>query len=325
MKVSEIVKASGVSRSTVFRFLRGENVRAGAKMAIIAAMEQLGGVNEFAVNKQMKLELEISASHDLEQFSGFARVVDGIMNATNEKGITVSIVRRDGEKSAQDYPAWDHGKLGVIIIGKGMEDECREEELLCQHNIPHVFINRMMGNPKSSFVSVDVSDAACALTRHLVEKGCKRIAITGDVKKLRIDRDKIAGYKKGLQEAGIPFDPGLCLEDVPKEQLEERLTALLSENEKPDAYLGICDTHAMLFVSVAERFGFEVPRDIMVAGMDDVPTSEMFRPSLTTVHIPFYEMGVLAVDALLKQTNQDVKSVREVLNYHLVERESCLR
>ena len=97
---------------------------------------------------------------------------------------------------------------------------------------------------------------------------------------------------------------------------------LLNET-MPDAYLGICDTHAMQFIGLAERLGYRVPQDIAVAGMDDVPTSEMFRPSLTTVHIPFYEMGVLAVDALLKQTNQNVKSVRAVLAHHLVVRESC--
>ena len=79
----------------------------------------------------------------------------------------------------------------------------------------------------------------------------------------------------------------------------------------------------MQFIGLAERLGYRVPQDIAVAGMDDVPTSEMFRPSLTTVHIPFYEMGVLAVDALLKQTNQNVKSVRAVLAHHLVVRESC--
>lgn len=323
MKVSEIVKESGVSRSTVFRFLRGENVRAGAKRAIIAAMERLDCVDEFAVNKQIKLELEISASHDLEQFPGFTKVVDGIMSAAHEKGILVSIVRRDAEKSAQDYPVWDHGKLGVIIIGKDMEAERREEELLLAHKIPHVFVNRIMNNPKTSYVSVDVAEAARELTCYLAQKGCRRIAITGDTAHLRIDRDKIAGYKQGLAEMGIPFDPALCLEDVPKEKLEERLSALLSAPEKPDAYLGICDTHAMRFISLAERFGLHVPEDLSVAGMDDMPTGEIFRPSLTTVHIPFYEMGTLAVDALLKQTNQDVKSVRAVLNHRLIERESC--
>ena len=322
MKVSEIVKESGVSRSTVFRFLRGENVRATAKMAIIDAMERLGCVNEFAVNKQMKLELEISASSGLEQFSGFTRVVDGIMSAAHEKGITVSIARRDAAKSAQDYPTWNHGKLGVIVIGKNLADEREEETLLLAHQIPHVFINRMMENPKTSFVSVDLTEAACELTQHLIQKGCRRIAITGDSAHLRVDRDKIAGYKRALEEAGIPFNASLCLTDVPKCDLERRLGQLLNETV-PDAYLGICDTHAMQFIGLAERLGYRVPQDIAVAGMDDVPTSEMFRPSLTTVHIPFYEMGVLAVDALLKQTNQNVKSVRAVLAHHLVERESC--
>ncbi len=323
MKVSDIVRLSGVSRTTVFRFLKGENVRAGAKKAIIAAMEELGCVNEFAVNKQMRVELEISASHNLEQFSGFVQVVDGITAAAREKGITVSIVRRDAERSQQEYPTWDHGKLGVIVIGKNLADEQAEEHLLLEHHIPHVFINRLMENPKTSFVSVDVSEAAFDLTNYLLEKGCRNIAITGDTQTLRIDRDKIAGYKRALTEAGIALDAGLCLEDVSKENLSVAFQKLLSGKTVPDAYLGICDTHAMEFIGMAEKMGYHVPSDIAVVGMDDVATSSIFRPSLTTVHVPFYEMGVLAVDALLKQTNQNVKNVRAVLNHHLVQRESC--
>lgn len=323
MKIAEIVKESGVSRSTVFRFLRGENVRTSAKTAIIGAMERLGCVNEFAVNTQMKLELEISASSDLELFSGFTRVVDGIMSAAHEKGIAVSIARRDAAKSAQIYPNWYHGKLGVIVIGKTLADECEEEALLLAHHIPHVFVNRMMANPQTSYVSVDLGEAARELTHHLIQKGCRRIAISGDCAHLRVDRDKIAGYKQALSEAGLPFDASLCLEDVPKESLEERLSALLSGETLPDAYLGICDTHAMQFIGLAERMGYHVPADIAVAGMDDIPTSAIFRPGLTTVHIPFFEMGELAVDALLKQANQNVKSVRTVLAHQIVERESC--
>ncbi len=323
MKVSEIVKESGVSRSTVFRFLRGENVRAGAKMAIIAAMERLGCVNEFAVNKQMKLELEISASSDLEQFSGFTRVVDGIMSAAHEKGIAVSIVRRDAARSSQVYPNWPHGKLGVIVIGKTLADERAEEALLLEHHIPHVFVNRMMHNPNTSYVSVDLTEAARELTQYMIQKGHRRIAISGDCSHLRVDRDKIAGYKQALADAGLPFDASLCLEDVPKEALEKRLTALFEGEHRPDAYLGICDTHAMQCIALAERMGYRVPQDIAVAGMDDVPTSAMFCPSLTTVHIPFYEMGVLAVDALLKQSSQNVKSVRTVLAHQVIRRKSC--
>jgi LacI family transcriptional regulator len=86
MNVENIVKASGVSRSTVFRFLRGENVRSGAKTAIISAMDKLGYSNERAVNSQLHLEIEVSTSEEVDGFLGFTQVVNGITHAADQHG-----------------------------------------------------------------------------------------------------------------------------------------------------------------------------------------------------------------------------------------------
>jgi len=115
----------------------------------------------------------------------------------------------------------------------------------------------------------------------------------------------------------------LYVSDAKKTDLEEIFKKFFEDGFKPDAFVGICDTYAMKFIGVAESFGYKVPDDIAVVGMDDIDSSEYFRPALTTVHIPFYEMGVLAVDSLLKQASQNVKSIRTIVNHHIVIRQSC--
>lgn len=322
MNVEQIVKASGVSRSTVFRFLRGDNVRPNAKTAIVSAMTQLGYVQKSAVNRQMHLEIEVSTSEDVDGFLGFAKVIDGITAKAGKLGIQVSLVKRGADKLEADYTNWAGSKLGVIVIGKTLQDERREAELLLGHGIPHVFVNRVMNDNAVSYVAVDVRQAGYDITKHLIGLGRKRIAICGDTVNLRVDRDKIQGYKDALAEHNIPFYNDLCITNADKLHMEQAIQTLLSQS-KPDAFVGICDTYAMKFIGIGEKMGCRVPEDIAVVGMDDVVSGEYFRPALTTVHIPFYQIGELAVDSLLKQSGQDVKSVRTIVNHSIVVRDSC--
>jgi DNA-binding LacI/PurR family transcriptional regulator len=322
LNIEQIVKTSGVSRSTVFRFLRGDNVRPAAKSAILAAMARLGYQNESAVNRQMNLEIEVSTSSDLDSFLGFTQVVNGITSMASQRGIQVNLVQRRGDQLPFAYEKWDGSKLGVIVIGKDMEEERLEAKLLLKYGIPHVFINRVMNDNAVSFVAVDLVKAGYDITKYLLERGKRRIGICGDVKTLRVDRDKIQGYQTALKEFGLPVSDGLCLTHVEKQQMEQAMEAMVREAH-PDAFVGICDTYAMKFIGVAERLGYQVPQQIGVVGMDDVATGAYFRPALTTVHIPFYEMGELAVDSLMKQTAQDVRSIRTIVNHGIIVRESC--
>ena len=323
MNIDEVVKRSGVSRSTVFRFLKGDNVRATAKMSIISAMQQLGYNDEKAVNSQLNLEIEISASEDMNDFLGLTQVIDGITYAAKQRGVKVRIVRRGASQINADYDNWDNGQIGVVVIGKNIHDEKLEAQKLLEHNIPHVFINRILNDNSVSYVAVDVVQAGYDITKYLIDKGHKKIAICGDVSNYRVDRDKIAGYQNALLDNGIKISDKLCITNANKYEIELYISKLFENGEKPDAFVGICDTYAMKFIGIAEQNGYKVPDDIAVVGMDDVASGEFFRPALTTVHIPFYEMGILAVDSLLKQTSQNVKSIRTIVNHSIIVRNSC--
>lgn len=323
MNIDEVVKHSGVSRSTVFRFLKGDNVRTNAKISIISAMQQLGYNDEKAVNSQLNLEIEISASEDMSDFLGFTQVINGITYAADQRGVKVRIVRRGTSQINADYDNWDNGQIGVIVIGKNIHDEKLEAQKLLENSIPHVFINRILNDNAVSYVSVDLVQAGYDITKYLIDKGHRKIAICGDVSNLRVDRDKIEGYKKALADSDILMSEKLCITDANKTDMELYISKLFENGEKPDAFVGICDTYAMKFIGIAEQNGYKVPDNIAVVGMDDVASGEFFRPALTTVHIPFYEMGILAVDSLLKQTSQNVKSIRTIINHSIIVRNSC--
>lgn len=323
--IEDVVRVSGASRSTVFRFLNGSNVRPEVKKAILEAMEKLDYKSD-AIYKQKDITVEISVSENYEGFKGFAEVVQGITQRAEEKGIKVNICRRTGRSIEEAYSKCDavSNQKGVIIIGKNIEDEEKESDIIVSKGIPHIFVNRVIEKSGISYVAVDLRKAAHDAVSHLIKLGHEKIGVIGVPGSMRVDRDKMEGYKDALQENGIKVSNAYFREVDSMEDWEANVRSMLGLKERPTAYFGICDSHAMKFIHIARSMGYKVPADIAVVGMDNVETAEYFRPSITSIHVPFKKMGILAVDHLLQLiTDDEVVCLKTVINHRLVVRESC--
>ena len=322
-KTKEILKRSGVSRSTLFRFLRGDNVRPQAKKAILEAMDELGYQPE---NRYIlgDIVFEISVMKDFEKFRGFTEVIQGITKRAEEKGIKIQLAIRSKKQIERDYENWnENGAVkGIIIVGKDLENEELERDILGKKGIPHIFVNRVIDKPDTSYVSVDVRAGAFDIVDYLIKKGHKLIAALGYPDKLRIDRDKLNGYYDAFRKNDIEIPKKYVFKLSGKESADDAIDAILNMEEKPTAFFGICDSYAMEFINKAHASGLKVPDDIAVAGMDNLDIAEYFKPSLTTVKTPFSKLGVLAVDNLLKLITHDLGSIKTIVKHHLFIRES---
>lgn len=324
--IEDIVRVSGASRSTVFRFLNGNNVRKETKDAIIKAMEKLDYKNE-VIYKHKDVTIEISLAKDFEHFMGFTEIIHGITTRATEKGIKVNLVIRTGNDIDTDYANWDsiNEMKGVIVVGKSIEDEEKEAKMLKLKNIPHIFANRLIDDDVS-YVAVDLKKAAYDLTCHLIKLGHKDIAIVGNIKNMRADKAKLEGYKAALSDNGIEVSDKYYHEVNNNGDFEKAIECILQGERLPTAYFGICDSHAMKFIYMAQSKGIKVPQDISVVGMDDIENVEYFKPALTTVYIPFEKIGRIAVDNLLKLiTDSEVACLKTIIKHSIVLRESCLK
>lgn len=323
--IDDIVRLSRVSRSTVFRFLNGNNVRAEAKKAIINAMKDLNYKPD-ELYKYQKIEIEISLSEDFESFQGFTQVVEGITKRATEKNIKINLVRRTGDKIISDYSSWHDSSIlkGVIVVGKDTNDTLLEAKMLKQHNIPHIFVNRIFSDSDISYISADLNKAAYDIVNYLINKGKKRIAVIGCPNDSQVDIDKLQGYKNALKDNNISLDDNLYYELSNMLDWENTVNKLLNMNNRPDAFFAICDSHAMRFIKIANANNLKIPDDISLVGMDDIEMCKYTHPSLTTVHIPFNKMGSDAVDQLLHLiTDEECISKKTIVKHSIKTRESC--
>ena len=173
-------------------------------------------------------------------------------------------------------------------------------------------------------VGSDNREGGRLATRHLVAQGARRIAFFGDHGLPEIGL-RHEGYRQALHEAGLPLEAQL-VRPAPfvEAAIEDEVRALCESGVPFDAVFATSDLMAMTVVHTLRRLGREVPRDVLVAGYDDIELARYFHPPLTTVRQPIAEAGRVLVDELLSQLG-GAKPRSRLLATELLVRESSQR
>lgn len=137
--------------------------------------------------------------------------------------------------------------------------------------------------------------------------------------------DRFAGYQIGLKSHNIPEKDEYIIRGLVgyEEDGYNAMKQLLALREPPTAVFADTDVKAIGAIKAAHDVGLEVPADISIAGFDDIPGVELYTPPLTTVKIPYYDMGRQAVEMLFSRISgcKDGKGV--ILKSSLLVRQSC--
>jgi DNA-binding LacI/PurR family transcriptional regulator len=127
---------------------------------------------------------------------------------------------------------------------------------------------------------------------HLVERGHRRIAYIGGPLDLKIDHDRFAGYKKGLQKAGIGYSAQLAVRsNMTPEGGYRAAQRLLALAEPLTAIVCVNDLTAIGAMHAAHDHGLVIGRDIAIAGFDGLAESAHTQPPLTTLEQPVYSVA----------------------------------
>jgi DNA-binding LacI/PurR family transcriptional regulator/serine phosphatase RsbU (regulator of sigma subunit) len=143
------------------------------------------------------------------------------------------------------------------------------------------------------------------LTAHLAEvHNRRRIAfVTGPSFNLE-SRQRLAGYRAGLDDQGVPFDPALVIPgDFTREAGMEAVRRLFDDGPGCDAIAAANDWTALGVLEALDRRGIRVPGSVSVVGFDDIDDARFATPPLTTIHQPIHELGVQAARLVMAQAD----------------------
>jgi DNA-binding LacI/PurR family transcriptional regulator len=148
--------------------------------------------------------------------------------------------------------------------------------------------------------------------RHLLERGCRRIAFLGDASSRFPEFfARYQGCDAVLREAGLAMSPALQVDaDSTEEAGYAAARALVARGEPFDAIFAASDLIAIGAIHALKEAGLRVPDDVAVVGFDGTPMARFADPPLTTVVQDTSRAGELLVDTLLKQVrDQPARSV----------------
>jgi LacI family transcriptional regulator len=205
----------------------------------------------------------------------------------------------------------------IIVTPSGVDD---------RFPTPVVAIDPHLGTSTLPTVKCDSYGGALEATAYLLSLGHRRIGFLGGRADLQSSKDREAGFRAAMADAGISVDADLIDEGGYQPDLSispARKILTLPADKRPTAIFAANDLSAIKVIEVAESLGLRVPDDISVIGFDNVPEAALFRIPLTTMAQPLQEMGARAMDMLcdLLAGNDVVKNV--TMPTTLVERASC--
>src|SRR5690606_32389829 len=111
---------------------------------------------------------------------------------------------------------------------------------------------------------------------------------------------RLEAVQEGLLIRGLELDPRLSTSgDFTVPGGVSAMREIIARGVKFDAVVGANDNMALGAMQVLQEHGFAVPRNIVVAGFDDVTVARFGNPSLTTIRQPLRRLAAIAVECIL--------------------------
>ena len=342
----EVADQLGISRGTLHRVLSGSPlVKPSTRQRVEKALAELGyspniiaqglrtgrtrTIGLIAIGDAKISEVEKArAIHEAARLRGYSLVL------TYSDGSAESEARCVEELRARKVD-------GLIVTGKGRLQDSAHFKKLIKARVGLVAIAPIPSLETDSVV-VDAPWAYGELTRHVIAKGHRDIGLLLEDIQSTYAIAKEKGVSDALTAAGLPVNKAWMLR-VPVRVLKEETVKVRSVSDyrlgfdgalkffqmdrRPTAIICQSDQTAIGFQHAAKLHNVDVPGDIALTGYDDIPAAEFARVPLTTMHQPEAELGVRAVELLMRRMEGDWSGFPQtvVLRPTLIERESCSR
>jgi LacI family transcriptional regulator len=327
LNIQAVAEAAGVSKTTVSHVLSGNRpVSAATRRKVERVMDDLDYRPNFfaqALNSNKSQTVALIAQDITNPF--YPALARGLQSSVAEANQVVMLF--DAGAGASLTSAFVDEAIqrrvdGVVVAVSNVEDELLR---LQRAGIAVVAVGSGLSGLPIDWVSADDELIGTDATRHLFERGYRRIATISGPPASEPGGGRLAGYVKAVNAFGETPDPALCeVADWTREGGEAALDRLLDQDDPPRAVFCANDLMAIGALDAARALGLAVPGDVAVLGVDDIDAAKLVSPSLTTVRVPAQEIGRVAGEQLLARIANPVGIARRILvQHHLVIRESA--
>jgi LacI family transcriptional regulator len=318
----EIARKLGVSTSTVSRaFSKPEMVRPELRERILKMARELdykpNPIARAMVRGQSDL-IGLVVPDITNPF--FPAIVRGVEDEARKHGLNLIVCNSDGHVAKEKqylHSLHDLTVAGIILASASRRDAYVAE---LATGIPVVVMDRRLVGSLVSQVNADNYGGSKAVVDHLAGLGHRKLLYLAGPPRISTTEDRLRGFRDQCRLHHIDFHvmrAGFGIDDG--------YGAMKQAGPMMDGTTGVvCANDLCAFGALARlaEVGILVPEQISVTGFDDIAFARILKPSLTTVRQPAYEMGRLAVTAILNMRRGQAPRQPVVLPTELVVRDS---
>jgi LacI family transcriptional regulator len=170
---------------------------------------------------------------------------------------------------------------------------------------PIVMFDRTTDEVDCDKVIVDDFDSGQNATQHLIDLGCKNIALISSVDNLSVGKLRAEGYLKALEVNNIEINENIIIRTESEHDLADKISDLY-ENNLVDAVFALDENDSVAALKVGAKKGYKIPKDLKIIGFaDGILASRRLSPSLTTVSQHGIDIGEVAVKLLIDRLESD--------------------
>lgn len=333
----KVAELAGVSEATVSRVLNGIGpMKESTRQRVLAAAKELNYelnaiASSFARGRSCNLGVVLPHVPKVHLFSTyyFSEILSGIGEAVRAKDYGLLLLFRD-PNGTYDYASLFRTQRIDACIVLGASAIATERESISRmagKQLPFCVMDQHFDGLDVSMVQTDHVQGSYAAVKHLLAQGHKRIGFLNGSPQYSNSVDRLTGYRQALEEAGIAFNESIVYRgNYSRKSGFLAAEAVYSSLAMLDALFVANDRMAIGLMQGMRELGCKFPEDLPIVGYDDSDAASMTEPPLTTVRVPFYEMGRLAAERLLDRLSDpesETATFNELLQTELIVRKSC--
>ena len=334
--IKDVAKKAGVATSTVSRTIQDSpSISEKTKQNVRRVMKEIGYRPNLTarglVNQTTQTIGVILPVSQGEAFQNtfFLSMIRGISKACNEKKYMVSIASGTTEAELLEsiQTMAEGGRVdGFIVLYSKKDDSIID--YLHQEKVPYA----MIGKPykyenEMLYVDNDNETAGKDATNYLLQLGHKKIAFIGEDAKQMVIQERLKGYTKALEDAGIPINQDFILDvTLPEAAYREKVHQIFGNGDFPTGIVASDDLIALNMSYLLSGFGLKIPTDVSIIGFNNSIFAEKSRPELTSIDLHTDSLTSQAVHQLIElMVGNQTLAVKIILPHQIIKRQSCIR
>ena len=250
--------------------------------------------------------------------------IDGLARAARVQGYNLEISSFRGTTVDEIRSSIEgHDLKGIVILGTELTSE--EIRTFADLKVPTVILDTYFDYLDFDFVDMNNTDAVHKIVTHLVEKGHREIGLVRSSVRTNNFHLRDKGFREAVAEIGLSVSDGhvFSVDSTYDGAYRDMLALLKGGARLPTALFCTNDVIAYGVMRALRDRKVTIPGDVSIVGFDDLPSSSLMDPALTTMKVSKRQMGELAMELVIRRSlGESTPPVKIVVSGTLVERAS---